>query len=240
MDPRTSVIGKRIKDVKKTIAVTGAKGGIGKSMVSSVLALTLSGMGYKVGLFDLDFSSPSAHVILGIKGKFPKEDKGIIPPEVNGMKFMSISYFSGKEPSPMRGNDMTSALIEMLAITRWGELDFLVIDMPPGIGDAIFDTLEFMRNAEFLVLTTSSKLTLETTKKVLKLLKGLENPVLGVIENMKSGFSHLIENVLKSSKTRFLGSIEFDKDLEESIGDPEKLMATRFAKDLEKIARKIV
>ena len=185
MDPRLEIIDKRLKNIKRLIVVSGGKGGIGKSLIASTLTLTLSRSGYKVGLLDLDFCGPSAHVILGIKGIYPKEEKGIIPPEIYGIRFLSIIYYAGDNPSPLRGVDISNAIIELLAITQWGSLDFLIIDMPPGISDATLDVIRLMKRAEFLIVTTQSKVALETVKKVLKILKELRFPIIGVIENMR-------------------------------------------------------
>ena len=93
MDPRLNIIDKRLENIKRIVAVSGGKGGIGKSSVASILALCLSEK-YKVGLLDLDFYGPSSHVILGIKDVYPKEEKGIVPPEVHNIKFMSIIYYA--------------------------------------------------------------------------------------------------------------------------------------------------
>ena len=152
-----NIIDKRLENIKRLIAVGGGKGGIGKSLTASTLALTLSKLGYKVGLLDLDFCGPSTHIILGIKGIYPKEEKGIIPPEIYGIRFMSIIYYAGDNPSPLRGTDISNAIIELLAITQWGELDFLIIDMPPGIGDPILDTIRLIKRVNFLIITTQSR-----------------------------------------------------------------------------------
>jgi len=185
MDPRLEIIGKRLKNIKRLIAISGGKGGIGKSLIASTLALILSKLGYKVGLLDLDFCGPSTHIVLGTRGIYPKEEKGIIPPEIYGIKFMSIIYYASDNPLPLRGIDVSNAIIELLAVTRWGRLDFLLVDMPPGIGDATLDTIRLMKRAEFLIVTTQSKVTLETVKKVLKILKELRVPIIGIIENMR-------------------------------------------------------
>ena len=235
MDPRLSVIDERLKDVKRIIAVSGSKGGIGKSSVASVLSLILSKLGYKVGLLDLDFCSPSTHVILGIDDVFPREEKGIIPPEIHGIKFMSIIYYVSDEPSPLRGVDISNAIIELLAITRWGPLDFLIIDMPPGIGDTTLDVIRLMKKAEFLIISTQSKTTLETVKKVLKMLKELKVSILGIIENMKIVDSSFVMNQLKTFDVPVLGKISFDKSFEDALGNKEKLLKTEFGQDLRKI-----
>ena len=133
MEVRTSVIEKRLKNIKRIISVASGKGGVGKSLVASSLALSLSKRGYKVGLLDLDLYGPSSHIILGVDDYgFPEEEKGIIPPKISGINFMSIVYFTEDKPSPFRGIDISNIIIELLAITQWGELDYLIIDMPPG------------------------------------------------------------------------------------------------------------
>jgi ATP-binding protein involved in chromosome partitioning len=234
-DPRLSVIDRRLSGIKRIIAVTGGKGGIGKSLTSSLLALTLARMGYRIGLLDLDLSAPSTHVILGIDGVYPKEERGIIPPEVHGISFMSIIYFTGNEPAPLRGEDITNAMLELLAITQWGSLDFLIIDMPPGIGDASMDVIRWLKRAEFLVMTTASKVALETVKKVLKMLEELHKPITGVIENMKMRESSSVHETLREFDVHLLGAIEFDMNLEDAIGDAHALVGTEAAARLKEI-----
>jgi ATP-binding protein involved in chromosome partitioning len=90
LDPRENIINKRLERVKHIIAVSSGKGGVGKSLVASTLALTLTRKNFKVGLFDLDFTSPSTHLILGVKNAKPKEKRGIIPAQVHGLKYVSI------------------------------------------------------------------------------------------------------------------------------------------------------
>lgn len=239
VDPRTSIISVRLGNVGRIVAVSSGKGGVGKSLVASTLALALTKQGYEVGLFDLDFTSPSTHVILGIEGVQPKEDKGIVPPVVNGLRYMSIVYYSGDYASPLRGADVSNALIELLSITRWGKLDFLVIDMPPGIGDATLDLIRLIKNVEFLVVTTSSQLAFETVRKLVKLLKELKVPVAGVVENMKMGDSKNIQQQTRKLGLSFLGEIPYDTQVEEAIGNKNRLASTVFTKKVEEIASRI-
>ncbi|MBE0516267.1 MAG: P-loop NTPase [Methanophagales archaeon] len=238
MDPRLSVIDTRLAGIKRLIAVSGGKGGIGKSVISSVLALTLSRLGYRVGLLDLDLSAPSTHVILGIEGVYPKEERGIVPPEVHGIAYMSIVYFTGDEPTPLRGTDISNALLELLAITQWGSLDFLIVDMPPGIGDISLDVIRWLKKAEFLVVTTGSKVALETVKKVLKMLKELNMPLIGVIENMKLHESSVVNEALNEFEVPLLGAIAFDMNLEDSIGDVNRLLESDAAARIKEIVVK--
>jgi ATP-binding protein involved in chromosome partitioning len=239
MEPRTSVIEKRLKNIDRIIAVASGKGGVGKSMVASCLALHLSQKGYQVGLLDLDLYGPSSHIILGVKNEFPTEEKGIIPPKVHGISFMSIVYFTEEKPAPFRGVDISNIILELLAITQWGSLDFLIIDMPPGIGDETLDVIRYMKTSEFLVATTPSKVAMGAVSKLLNILIELKKPVLGVIENMTMTDSSFIEQEVKRLQVRYLGKIHFDEILEESIGDPDRLSKTQVMKDLNVILQKI-
>jgi len=239
VDPRTSIINERMREISRIIAVSSGKGGVGKSLVSATLALTLAKKGYEVGLFDLDFTSPSTHIILGIEGLQPKEEKGVVPPIVHGIKYMSIIYYSGEHATPLRGADVSNALIELLSITRWDTLDFLVIDMPPGIGDATLDLIRLIKNIEFLIVTTPSQLAFETVRKLVSLLKELKIPVIGVVENMKMNKSDAIQEQTRKLGVRFLAESSYDPEVEEAIGDTNKLQNTSLAKKMEEVAPQI-
>lgn len=236
-DPRIGIIEERLKGVNRIVAVSSGKGGVGKSLIASTLALTLARRGYKVGLFDLDFTSPSTHVILGVEGLQPREEKGIIPPQVYGLKYMSIVYYSGEYALPLRGVDVSNALIELLAITRWNNLDFLIVDMPPGISDATLDVIRLVKRIEFVVITTPSRLAFETVRKLIDLLSELGIPIMGVVENMKMKESRFIQQQIEGRGITFWGEIPFDAELEEAIGDVNKLLATQFSKKLGEIEK---
>jgi ATP-binding protein involved in chromosome partitioning len=238
MDVRLSVIDKRLANINQIISVASGKGGVGKSLVASSLALNLSKKGFKVGLLDLDLYGPSSHIILGVKTmSFPEEEKGIIPPKIDGIKFMSIVYYTEDKPSPFRGIDISNIIIELLAITQWGELDYLIIDMPPGIGDETLDVIRLVKNSKFLVITTPSKVALGAVSKLLLILKELKIPIIGIIENMTMTKSEFISNEICQMKLSYLGSISFDHKLENAIGKPDKLTNTEFMKDLDKIIK---
>ena len=230
------MINKRLRRISRIIAVSSGKGGVGKSLVATTLALALSRRGCKVGLFDLDFTSPSTHLIIGVKDAQPKEDKGIVPPVVKGLAYMSLVYYSGNRAAPLRGADVSNALIELLAVTHWGELDFLVIDMPPGISDAVLDTIRLVKRIEFLIVTTPSRLAFETVKKQVRLLQDLKVPIIGVVENMKMDRAKNIAQETEKLGVPFLAGIPFDAQLEEAIGDIEKLRGTAIAKRIRQVA----
>ena len=239
VDPRTKVIDERLKEIGRIVAVSSGKGGVGKSLVASTLALALAKRGYKVGLFDLDFTSPSTHIILNVKEAKPEEDKGIVPPRIHGLEYMSIIYYSGEEAAPLRGMDVSNVLIELFSITRWGKLDFLVLDMPPGISDATLDLIRLVKRIEFLLVTTSSQLAFETLRKLAGLLDSLQVPLIGVVENMKMTESEAVRRQIEKLNIKFLEEIPFDSRLEEAIGSVDKLSGTVFAGKVQNVASKI-
>jgi len=238
-DPRLEIVAERFTGIRRIIAVSSGKGGVGKSIVATTLALTLAKTGGRVGLLDLDFTSPSTHVILGVEGLYPEEEKGIVPPITHDLSYMSIVYYSADEPVPLRGADVSNALVELLAITRWGELDYLIIDMPPGIGDATLDLLRLIPRISFLVVTTPSRVAFESVRKLLLLLRETSTPVLGVVENMATKSLGYIRDKVEGLHFRYLGSLAFDPEIEDAIGDPAKLMATNFAKEIKGLSKKV-
>lgn len=238
-DPRISVITGRLKSIRRILAVSSGKGGVGKSLVATTLALSLANRGCKVGLLDLDFTSPSTHIILGIKDVQPTEEKGLIPPEVEGLEYMSLVYYVGDNPTPLRGVDTSNALIELLAVTLWGNLDYLVIDMPPGIGDAILDLIRLIPQGEFLIVTTSSQLAFETVKKQICLLQELKVPIVGIVENMKMTKAKDVQRQTEELGVKFLAEIPFDSTVEAAIGDSQRLLGTKLAKNVGEVAQAV-
>ena len=237
MEPRTSVISRRLHNVNSIIAVASGKGGVGKSLIASTLALSLQQAGKKVGLLDLDLYGPSSHIILGVKDfDFPDEDKGILPPMVHGIKYMSLVYFSKDKPGAFRGEDVTNIIIELLAITRWDYLDYLIIDMPPGIGDETLDVLSYVPQASFLVVSTPSKVAHGAVQKLVDILIEEGTPFLGVVENMIHEMKHIHTF---SENVPLLGGLRFDVTIEDAIGDPSKLLATPFAKDVKELLKSL-
>jgi ATP-binding protein involved in chromosome partitioning len=232
VDPRPFVIEERLSPIGRIIPVTGGKGGIGKSVISSCLALSLRQAGAMVGLLDLDFSSPTLHVILGAGDRFPREEKGIVPPKVHGIELMSMSFYSGDSPAPLRGADFSNAMIELLAITRWGKLDFLIVDMPPGITDPALDTLRLMKRAQPLLVTIPSKLALETLRRMVRMFKELRVGMLGVVENMCRDHTTMVLDEMARLQVGYLCKVGYDPELEAAIGQPDKLLLSRALRDL--------
>jgi ATP-binding protein involved in chromosome partitioning len=239
VDPRLAVVDRRLSEIGRIVAVTGGKGGIGKSSVASGLALALVGRGERVGLLDLDFCGPSTHVILGIRDAPPVEDGGLVPALVHGIRYLSIVGFIDHRPAPLRGGDISNVMIELLAIARWGELDTLVIDMPPGFSDPLLDAARLVHRAEYLVVATPSLVALETVRKALAVLQTLGLPVLGIVENMRRGTEPALEAQLGETGIPVLGSIPYEEAYEAAVGDIARLARTTFMQRMGVIAEGI-
>lgn len=234
MDPRLAVIPERLRGVSRIAVFCSGKGGVGKTLLASLTALIAARRGVKVGLLDLDFNGPSSHVVLGASGASPREERGVVPPEVSGVKLMSLALFASEAPLPLRGADATDALLELLAVTRWGDLDLLVVDAPPGTGDELLDTVRFLKRSEAVVVTTPSKLSLSVVARLVRLLRDVRTPVLGLIENMGRGDA---KAAAEEWGVRYLGWVPYDPSVEEALGDPGKLLGTEVAAKLEEALR---
>lgn len=232
IDPRGFVVEERLAGVSRVLAVAGSKGGIGKSVVASTLALSLADRGVRVGLFDLDFTSPTDHIVLGAERSFPEEPFGIDPHLVHGISMMSVAFFARDAAIPLRGAEATSALLELLAITRWGELDLLVLDMPPGLGDTSLDVIGLLPRLEFLLVGNSSRVVIASVRKALELFTDLAVPMVGLLENQRRDDVAAVEELADEVGVPFLGAIPFDPGLERALGEVDRLRATPFYRDL--------
>jgi len=158
-----------------------------------------------------------------------------------GVHFMSVTCFTGEDPAPLRGVDVSSALVEILAITRWGDLDCLVIDMPPGLGDATLEAARLLPQAEYLVISTASRLVVDTVRRTLGLLRRMERQVLGVVENMAgpaaAGATGPVSALAAEWAAPYLGTLPRDSAVEESLGYPDRLLDTSYGKALGAVAQ---
>jgi ATP-binding protein involved in chromosome partitioning len=238
IDPRLSVIERRLSAIKRILVFSSGKGGVGKSICSSVASLILAREGQRIGLLDLDFHGASTHVFLGATLRFPEESRGLIPLSVReGLEFMSIAAFTGEKAVPLRGNGVSNALIELLTVTIWGELDYLIVDMPPGIGDEVLDLIRLMGRSEVVVISTPSVVSLRVVERLLRMFLEIEVKVRGIIENMcpQNRVSDLQTEVVEELGIDHLGAIPYYPDLEGAIGSPDKLLSSHFGSTLAKI-----
>ncbi|MXQ11792.1 P-loop NTPase [Microvirga makkahensis] len=176
----------RIPGVKHVIAVASGKGGVGKSTTACNLALALKALGLKVGVLDADIYGPSMPKLFGIHGK-PKllENRVLEPMEAYGLKVMSIGFLVEEEAAMIwRGPMVMSAITQMLREVAWGDLDVLVVDMPPGTGDAQLTMAQATPLAGAVIVSTPQDLALIDARRGVSMFKRVEIPILGIIENM--------------------------------------------------------
>jgi len=176
-----------LPSVSNVIAVASGKGGVGKSTVAANLALALAAQGARVGLLDADIYGPSQPRMMGLQGERPTtaDGKTLDPPRGHGIPVMSIGFLvDSDQPMAWRGPMATQALTQMLADTRWGTLDYLVVDMPPGTGDVQLTLTQRVPVSGAVIVTTPQEIALLDARKGLQLFRKVGVPVLGIVENM--------------------------------------------------------
>jgi ATP-binding protein involved in chromosome partitioning len=184
--PRTPDAPEGLAGVKNIIAVASGKGGVGKSTVSVNLAYGLQQSGARVGLLDCDVYGPSVPLMTAASGRpAVTPERKIIPLEVGGVKLMSIGFLAGDDaPVIWRGPMVHGLISQFLADVDWGELDYLVLDMPPGTGDAALTVTQNAPLAGAVIVTTPQEVALIDARKGLQMFQRVNVPVLGIVENM--------------------------------------------------------
>lgn len=224
----------RMSKVKYKVAVMSNKGGVGKSLVTASLAAALATSGRRVGVLDADVHGPSIHKLFGLPtglGLPGRMDGSIVPVEVPpGVKVASLGLLLPEDETPLiwRGAMVTGAIRELLAYTDWGELDYLLIDLPPGTGDEPLTIAQIIpKLTGFVLVTIPSDLSKSIVVKSLGFARRLNVPVIGIIENMayfkcSDGSIHYIfgkgaaEELAKRYNIEFLGSIPIDPRIREA------------------------
>ena len=176
--------------MKHIIPVMSGKGGVGKSTVAVNLSIELAKLGAKVALVDADFYGPSIPTLFG-GGEIRQDNENkIIPPEKFGVKYMSIGFFLANPDDPIvwRGPMFTKALQQMFADVSWGEVDYCVVDMPPGTGDAALSLAQMVQLRGAVVVTTPQEVAMADVRKAINMLPKVNVELLGIVENM-AGFS---------------------------------------------------
>ena len=214
-------------DAKDIIAVASGKGGVGKSTFAVNLAVAMSELGKKVGILDADIYGPSVPRMMGISGK-PEisENKKLIPLESYGIKCMSIGFLVSEEtPTIWRGPMIMKALEQMFNGAEWGQLDYLIIDLPPGTGDAQITLAQNSKLSGSIIISTPQDVALTDARKGINMFKKVNVPILGLVENMSyficdnCNEKHFIfsNNGAKKEAEKFqipfLGSLPIDKEL---------------------------
>lgn len=177
-----------LAEVKHVVAVASGKGGVGKSTTSLNLALALAAEGAQVGILDADIYGPSLPHLLGLPEQRPQtQQQSILPIECHGLKVMSMGFLvTEKTPMVWRGPMAAGALQQMLGQTLWGELDYLLVDMPPGTGDIQLTLSQKVPLSGAVIVTTPQDIALLDAKKGIEMFQKVQVPVLGVVENMST------------------------------------------------------
>ena len=242
--------------VKNIIAVASGKGGVGKSTTAVNLALALAAEGATVGMLDADIYGPSQPMMLGVSGKPDSKDgKTMEPLEAHGLQIASIGFMiDPDQPMVWRGPMVTQALQQLLELTNWRDLDYLVVDMPPGTGDIQLTLSQKVPVTGAIIVTTPQDIALLDARKGLKMFEKVGIPILGIVENMSTHIcsncgheEHIFgagggEAMCKDYKVDLLGSLPLDiKIREQSDGGKPTVMSepnSQIAQIYKEIARK--
>ena len=241
--------------IRNAIAVGSGKGGVGKSTVSVNIAVALAQSGARVGLMDADIYGPNTPTMLGVDKLPPANGQKLIPADAYGIKMISMGLLvKPGQPLIWRGPMLNSAIRQFLSDVEWGELDYLIIDLPPGTGDAALSLAQALPLSGAVVVTLPQLVSLEDASRGLNMFKQLEVPILGVVENMSyldlpdgtrmdlfgSGGG---ESLAKATDTTFLGKIPIDQNVRIG-GDTGKPIVVSYpesavAKSIQEISQKI-
>src|SRR5580658_3863811 len=213
--------------VANIVAIGSGKGGVGKTTLAVNIAVALARLGYKVGLIDADIYGPNVPLMMGASRQ-PRilDGNQIEPIAAHGVKFISIGLISpGDKPMVMRGPMLHQIIRQFLQQVRWGELDFLLVDLPPGTGDVVISLVQTVPLTGAVVISTGSSVALQDARKALEMFHQVNVEVLGLVENM-SQFTcphcHQMidifssggaERTAKQANLAFLGSIELDPEI---------------------------
>ncbi|HEU5341932.1 Mrp/NBP35 family ATP-binding protein [Edaphobacter sp.] len=175
-----------LPDVKYVVAVGSGKGGVGKTTVAVNVAIALGKLGYKVGLLDADIYGPNVPTMMGVTRQPNVVNENRIEPVVaHGVKFISIGLISpGDKPMVMRGPMLHQIIRQFLQQVEWGELDFLIVDLPPGTGDVVISLVQTVPLTGAVVVSTGSSVALQDARKALEMFHQVKVDVLGMVENM--------------------------------------------------------
>ncbi len=224
--------------VKNAVAIASGKGGVGKTTVAVNIAVALAHTGATVGLLDADIYGPNVPTMMGISRMPPPKNNRLLPPQAYGVKVMSIGFLVPPgQPLIWRGPMLHSAIRQFLADVEWGPLDYLIIDLPPGTGDAQLSLAQSIPLSGGIIVTLPQKVSLEDASRGLQMFKQLDVPVLGVVENMSylelpdgtrmdifgSGGG---EELARAAGSPFLGNIPIDPVVREGGDSGQPVVVT--------------
>ncbi|MES1254918.1 MAG: Mrp/NBP35 family ATP-binding protein [Acidobacteriota bacterium] len=249
-----------VPGVKNIIAVGAGKGGVGKTTVAVNLALALAKCGSKVGIIDADIYGPNVPMMLGLRTELTTDGEKIVPAEKFGLQVISMAFLT-KDDAPIiwRGPMLHGALQQFFREVRWVDLDYLVVDLPPGTGDVVLSLSQTVNVAGAVVVTTPQQVSLADSRRAMAMYKKLNIPVLGIVENMSyfvcPSCSHEAdifghgggEGMATEFDVPFLGRIPISQPIREGsdsgvpllVGDPESPAARAFVAAAERTAARV-
>jgi ATP-binding protein involved in chromosome partitioning len=249
-----------VAGVKHIVAVASGKGGVGKSTVAANLATALAATGAKVGLLDADVYGPSVPQLMGVHESARVAERKIVPHEAHGVKLMSLGFLTQDDrPVIWRGPMVGQAVKQLLSDVNWGDLDYLLVDLPPGTGDAPLTLIQSIPLSGIVVVTTPQDVALGIATKTLTMFRSLNVPILGIIENM-SGFecpncghhSHIFSEgggkaTAEALKVPFLGALPLDETVRQGgddgvpapVGAPDSAAGRLFSDVARKLAAQV-
>jgi ATP-binding protein involved in chromosome partitioning len=250
-----------IPGVKNIIAVSSGKGGVGKTTVAVNLAVTLAQNGAKVGLMDSDVYGPNVPMMLGATGQQPQVfNSQLIPTEAHGVKMISMALLVPPDkPMILRGPMLHGVVRQFLSDVNWGELDYLIVDMPPGTGDVQLSLAQLVPVQGAVLVTTPQEVSLSDVRRAVKMFEQVNIPVLGVIENMSyfiapdTGNRYEIfgkgggQKLAREYNLNFLGEVPLGMEVREGgdrgvpvvVSAPDSPQTAAFRKVAEEVARQV-
>ena len=261
MEGRALSMDELLPGVKNIVAVASGKGGVGKTTVSVNLALALAKTGAKVGLLDSDIYGPSVPLMLGLKASPEVVNNKIQPPEIGGIKVISMGFFyeQSQQAGIYRGPIVSGIVKQFLTDVNWGELDYLIIDLPPGTGDAPLTIAQTIPITGILIVTTPQDVAMNVAIKAIGMFNKLNVPIIGVVENMSylqcphcSDQIYLFgqgggKRISDEFQIPFIGEIPLHPRIREGsdigkpavVSEPESMQAHAFSKAAKMVAGRI-
>lgn len=261
MEGRALSMDELLPGVKNIVAVASGKGGVGKTTVSVNLAIALAKTGAKVGLLDADIYGPSVPLMMGLKASPEVVNNKIQPPEVDGVKVISMGFFyeQSQQAGIYRGPIVSGIVKQFLTDVNWGELDYLIIDLPPGTGDAPLTIAQTIPITGILIVTTPQDVAMNVAVKAIGMFNKLNVPIIGVVENMSylkcphcNDQIYLFgqgggKKISEDFKIPFIGEIPLHSGIREGsdlgkpavVSEPESVQANAFSKAAKMVAGRI-
>ena len=229
--------------IKHKVGVYSGKGGVGKTTISVNLAVTLAQQGHRVGLFDVDIDCPNVTRVMNLRERPQVDDGRLIPSELYGVKVVSMAFFQENEDEAIiwRGPMVHNAINQFLEMTDWGDLDYMVVDLPPGTSDAPLTVMQVLNLDGFITVTTPQYLAVLDAKRSINMIKKMNIPILGVVENFSGEVfgTGAGEVLAQDMGVPFIGRVELRADYRQG-SKPTALVSKDVLEEFERIVGRVV